>query len=336
MPTTPLVTLLHVSDLHFGNLDLIGGSSILEPEVPAWWRWHRSFDGFMGHHFRAVAQLADFFRNLRKVNPDLKLIVTGDVTAYGTPAQFDLAREYLTNAADMGGAMPLGLGVQDAVQRTIPGNHDHWPGTGAICGAPSAGFGTFFRATPFVETLPLVGNRKLGIIGINTDAEVHPHRFQRRAARGSFVSQLTKADRELLEQPAHDLRVLLLHHSPAHTGFILGIDRSSREALLAFARRRGIRILLSGHAHVPLSEELGTDGRRLLELRCGTTLQRDEIPYDWIAKGVKEERLVPNTLLLHRLVEDGGGLAWEMTVHQRTEQGFIAQPEHPASGTWQL
>lgn len=69
-----LATFMHISDLHFGNLD----PSSLNAANP-WWMNFPIMDGFLGHSERAIFRLAHRFAELRK-SEQARLIITGDLT----------------------------------------------------------------------------------------------------------------------------------------------------------------------------------------------------------------------------------------------------------------
>ena len=332
---TRLATFVHASDVHFGDLDRDTGSATLDAKAEDWWRSHRVFDGFLGHSYDALVHLADFFARLRD-EENARLIVTGDLTTCGAPSQFDLARDYFEGHLEIDPGNPVGLQEKTARSLTIPGNHDHWPGKRVIWGQPSAGLQQHFPTLPIaVERISLGRHRELVFAGIDSDADVRPT-FPgpcRLFARGKFVSQLRTLEATLGPPVASEVRVLLLHHSRSQRSYATGMVRGSRRALDTLVARRDVCVLLSGHVHVPRGERFTVSDRdggahEVMEARAGTTLQRDELPLDWVAAGSSKDderdRLPPNTLLVHRLVEVDARIEWRTHCYRRSRtRGFV-------------
>jgi 3',5'-cyclic AMP phosphodiesterase CpdA len=138
-----LFTLLHISDLHFG--DTLGGYGIdeLSSKLPALIRVP-FFDGQLGHHYKALTALHDFYGRLLDRHPTCWVIVSGDITANGALTQFDMAHSYLgdrTSAPNFG----LGLGLPEWPNSSISGNHDQWPGNNLIVGPHTIGLTKYFK-----------------------------------------------------------------------------------------------------------------------------------------------------------------------------------------------
>lgn len=334
-PERRLATFVHVSDVHFGDLDARTGSATLDARAADWWRTAKIFDGYLGHGYDALVHLTDFFHRLRR-EEEAQLIITGDLTAAGKASQFALARTFFEGAIQLDPGNPVGLGLHDGLRRAIPGNHDHWPGTRMVWGAPTEGLAATFPEVPIpIDRVPLGDGRVLVFAGIDTDADVRPTfpGTSRLFGRGKFVSQLQALDHTLGTPRDDEIRVLLMHHSRLHRSFAQGIVASSRTALDAFIERRDVAVLLTGHVHRPFGEVFEVGDRdgvswEVLEARCGTTTQRDELPLDWVAAGgaaaTIEERLPPNTLLVHRLVEtQDGRVEWRAYCFRRSRtKGF--------------
>lgn len=323
MPGRRLATFVHVSDTHIGDLDPRTGDAALGPDVLFRWKKDRHFYGFLGHTHVALAQLADFYRRLRDAE-DARLIHTGDLTRWGGAAQFALAKKFFekrlpTPAGD------VGLDDPRALELAIPGNHDHWPGTGWVFGRASSALRRMFRPLPLPpKRIALPGGRCLVFAGIDTDADVWPWSPSRALARGAFLSQLRSLARLLKPREPHEIRVLLLHHSPAHRKAGLGMQRRSRRALDAFVARHGFRVMLTGHIHVPGGRIRRMPHGDLLEARAGATLLRDFLPREWLEEGGGPTRPLPqNALLVHRLIEaEDGSVEWRTALHLRTPGGF--------------
>jgi len=327
-----LTTIVHISDLHFGDLGPQDDAT-LSAAVVDWWRIHPLFDGYLGHHGIALRHLDDFMAAM-KAEASPILLVTGDITANGGEAQFDLAFRYLSSTVTLSSSDVVGLEMPQTISWMIPGNHDHWPGRTArtlldlgICGHRTDAFGKLFPRLPLpVQRISLWNGLTIVFLGIDTDSDVASGFpcVQRFFARGSFVSQLARWEEEIGSPKAEEIRVLMLHHSPMHDGFVLGISNNSRIALDKFIRRCGISVLLTGHLHSPGVRKSSVEYRgaswNVLELRSGTTTRRDEIPLQWAER---RETLTPNTLLVHRLYEvDRNRVEWRTNVFQRFLTGF--------------
>src|SRR3954451_10766506 len=69
-----LATFMHISDLHFGTLNLSSLNA-----ANAWWMRFPILDGFLGHSERALVRLDQRFAELKKTE-QAQLIITGDLT----------------------------------------------------------------------------------------------------------------------------------------------------------------------------------------------------------------------------------------------------------------
>jgi hypothetical protein len=323
-----LATFVHISDLHFGDIDPNTGDIIQDTKPSRIMASISCFDGLLGHSNKALARFEKFFTQIRQ-DENAQLIITGDLTCVGKPEQFSTADEYLRDKLLPPKGNYLGLSVTDWKARTVPGNHDQWPGNKTIFGGPTSAFTTNFPTLPFVSSpLQFAGGQQLQFIGINTDADVSPIGWKRMMARGSFCSQLVTAAQLMGVPDKMTIRVLLLHHSRAHQGRTLRIESASCKALDAFIVEQDISVLLSGHTHAPHVKPFRTthQGRTIeaLEARCGTTLQTDVIPFDWktIFGNRPNRELLLNTLLVHRLLEEDGKIIWRTETYTRTPFGF--------------
>ena len=253
--------------------------------------------------------LAEFAARLRDEEGAIT-IHTGDLTSWGAPGQFEAARAIL----------PEVLRDPKALELAIPGNHDHWPGTGRVLGRSSGALGKHFSGLPWIRRLPLGPDRILTFAAIDSDADVLPWSNARALGRGHFQTQLAALD-VLLPRPAPgEVRVLLMHHSPWLRKFHLGITRSSRAALMAFLPRHGFRVILCGHIHLARAHLQECAHGLVLEARCGSTTQRDCIPVG----GTTSRHGIPhNTLIVHRLDEDDeGALTWHSELYRHGLKGF--------------
>lgn len=336
-PAGHLATFVHISDLHFGELDPQTGGATLDAATEDWIAQRPWFDGYLGHSGAALRHLDQFFDTIQ-TDEGAQLIVTGDLTTVGGAAEFDLARRYLEARSTFFPPLQLGLGVKDYATRSIPGNHDHWPGRRATGPLDAVMFGRpgrpsgFPGGCPDLTTVPLAAGARVVFVRVDSDADVHPKGSHRLFARGRFRSQLNGA-RALLRTPpdSREVRVLLVHHSPSCGTFHLGMSRGMRSELESFLADTDTRVLLTGHVHEAQADPRVPASGRYLEARCGTTTQLDVIPPGWRKRSVPPPS---NTLLVHRLTErtPGGAMDWSVETYVRARHGFTLQArQRPAS-----
>jgi 3',5'-cyclic AMP phosphodiesterase CpdA len=331
-----LATFVHISDLHFGDLDRSTGSASLDADAKKWWSRHRLFQGYLGHHHDALIHMEAFLSWIRNEDGEVHLIVTGDLTTVGKQSEFDLCITYLEDAIRLDPSNPIGLGLGSAGARTrtIPGNHDHWPGRRTIIGAATSAFGKVFTRLPIpISRIKLRDDLTVVFCGIDTDADVRTRGTSRILAQGNFITQLKQLEKELGPPGPDEVIVLLLHHSPCYRASgrtrAFEVHAASLTALNEIITRRGIAILLSGHIHIPACKIETVSSRgvqwEVMEARCGTTLVRDTVPLEWI----KSSGAIPpalalndNTLLVHRVYEVDDHVEWRTSWFVRTVNGF--------------
>ena len=213
-----LLTVLHISDLHFGEILEGENADQLSARVPPFLAKFPHLEGLLGHHYKGVAALHDFYSTLWELQDSQKpvVIVTGDVTAYGAPNQFSIANGFL-GAETPQSLFPIGLGVPDWQFSSISGNHDYWSGSGLPIGPPSSVLRECFaQPFPYAVHIELQGGSKVSFLFIDSDADVDG--VNRFFARGDFVSQLDNLNRTLPSIEENEFRVLVLHHSICHSG----------------------------------------------------------------------------------------------------------------------
>src|SRR6185312_1181227 len=114
-----LKTYLQISDLHFtGGLH----RALFDPWAQHVW----GLPGLVGHTLPALRYLQSAFTSFVKSDPGTELIVTGDLTAFGAPSQFQDADKYL-GSVDKWSPF-LGLNRPGWETLSVPGNHDFWSG----------------------------------------------------------------------------------------------------------------------------------------------------------------------------------------------------------------
>jgi hypothetical protein len=343
-----IFNLLQVSDLHFG--DNLGGDAPerLSARLPPLLSRYKHFDGLLGHHYKALTALHDFYRSLWNQIPKCMLIVSGDLTANGAESQFDLAHGYLSSQCAES-AFGLGLGYDGWASTSIAGNHDQWPGNNRVLGSPTAGLKKYFQRFPIIgPRLELRRELSLRFIFVDSDADVSPWGSDRFFARGHFISQLTELQNRLPPAEAGEIRILVIHHSlmnaapdddadqPTRSRMFppaLEITDHSRKALERFLLEFDIRVMLCGHLHVPRLSTVevsdGTEKSEILEVRCGATTQRDNYPYELDID--RARKLAPNTLVLHKVVQRYRSFFWQSEVYWRNKSGKFVSTSNYSS-----
>jgi hypothetical protein len=308
-----LLTLLHISDLHLGDLDAEKGDNSPDALTCSYWKVSRWFDGFLGHTWRALRALSELYADLgEKLVPGekLRVIASGDLTTTGRGPQFATADEFLHGHLYFQGSI-LGLGADPGDCVVIPGNHDRWPGRRfMLFGGPTSEFAKAFPSTyPRSKvTFELGSGCNLRIAEIDSDDETRGP-LKKLLAQGSFVQQCRQLKLQLRTPSAEELRVLVIHHSSIDrqpSSSTLKIDPESLEALRDLVATTGIRIVLSGHWHYyDFRSRVSGD---IPEARCGTTTVHDYF---------NGQRLYPNCALVHRVTDEGGALRWSTEVWLR-------------------
>jgi Calcineurin-like phosphoesterase len=330
-----LKTYLQISDLHFVGL---AQGVLFDP----WLRYVPWLSGFVGLHEPPLRYLKATLKRLQASEPDVELVVTGDLTACGSPDEFRSAEQYL---ATPGKARKwFGLNLKNWKELSIPGNHDFWPGIMF----QSVGFrNSMVRklypqdadVTPsFVEP----GGRSVVFLHLNGDADVGPFSPERAYACGSFCRAVAELEKKMLHRNPNEIRVLLLHHSVQYQGSKvnfagtrwlpiggaltlkhLTIDDASRAELVRFVTKFNVRVILTGHVHHPffvglINGSVTGLGHDVLEACCGTTTQRPL---------VNAGQPIPNSLIIHRLEEDDSGV-----LHWHSEAQTLSLSTGPAFG----
>lgn len=335
------MTLLHISDLHFkerANSPVGHHLLALRQQFP----W---LDGLQGHDHHAAASVERLIIGLSRENP--KLVVTGDLTQVGRDEQYHLVSRFLGEPPLPSGSTEVSLGIQKWKELAVPGNHDHWPGTFPL--RPAANpviLGQFFPEPVYVrDPLPLGnGPYSVRLIGILSDTDTTWG--QRFLARGAFATAIPKLDTKLGRRPPSELRVLLVHHSPAVPNKkTMCIEPNSLQSLHQAIAKHEISVVLTGHTHVSSHWHPGGGTNPFLEFCCGTTTQNLD-PQGNLRRGIvgfavrtKNQKLfnMPpqgyNTALVHRLSENAVGIYWETTTYMlrdgsltQATRSFVERP----------
>jgi len=151
---------LHISDLHMGLVDPTKPGGWNAP-TPRYTQNLKLLTGQWGHHFVALQRLAEFHSRLVNSGKKVQLIMTGDATSFGKVVEFDIAAAFL--AGTLNG---FGLGIKTWLDLAIPGNHDHWPGSGRIVGRSTNGLTKYFPKQKFPYFTQLRAISPRGVTGL--------------------------------------------------------------------------------------------------------------------------------------------------------------------------
>lgn len=311
-----LATFIHVSDLHFGRLDI----SDLDSNN-AWWKVLVRLQGFLGHGANYIRSLVRVSGHLRRTE-SASLIVTGDLTTCGRTDEFGTVDLYLGSVPTSNTLSYLGLRCPDWKKYAISGNHDQWPGHCSVLGYANPVVYQWFYDLPRISpTLSLRSGHELTFLWIDSDANVGPFSYRRVLAHGSFCSQLQELQRRLSTPGKREIRVLAIHHSPTFAGHFLQIDSWTRKELESFIVTNKISVVLCGHLHNPPYVQVASANNSVsyLEARCGSTTQAN---FDDLKPHERQQLRVrglttpkeTNSLLVHRLVQEAGGIFWETEI----------------------
>lgn len=216
------LTLAHVSDLHLPFEPVLSPRQRLSKRQLSAWSWQRRRALHRTDILDALAQ------DLRAHAVD-HILVTGDITNFSLPGEFEQAARWLTALAP---AERLSI---------VPGNHD------ALVPVPHAqGLGLWQGWTRAEDGWPFVHHRDgIALIGLNSALPTAPL-----LARGRLGdAQLARLE-QLLESEgkAGRTRIVMLHHPPAIGAIGWRKALADAPALRAVLRRAGAELVLHGHA----------------------------------------------------------------------------------------
>ena len=264
--------LIHVSDLHIGRPFPHADPSVID-RIP----------GFRGHDPVALDVLGDFLDRQTALDPASRIVVTGDLTAYATEQQFDLARDFLAGRTLLQGRADGALVAGGPGHGVVPGNHDYWLGAPVYRDTLARGFHRTFDRLPAVsDPIPLDNGWALRILRIDSSEDSHRELV---LARGKCTRQIHELNRMLnhTARGRRELRVLLMHHPPLYRRSSrtswkprLELDPHSTQDLLRVIRRHGVDAVLAGHLHTPSATTSSAFGYPFTEVVCGTSARRTE------------------------------------------------------------
>lgn len=216
------LTLAHVSDLHLPFEPVLSPRQRLSKRQLSAWSWQRRRALHRTDILDALAQ------DLRAHAVD-HILVTGDITNFSLPGEFEQAARWLTALAP-----PERLSI-------VPGNHD------ALVPVPHAqGLGLWQGWTRAADGWPVVHHRDgVALIGLNSALPTAPL-----LARGRLGdAQLARLEQLLIaEGQAGRTRIVMLHHPPAAGAIGWRKALADAPALRAVLKRAGAELVLHGHA----------------------------------------------------------------------------------------
>lgn len=230
MPGT--FTLAHISDVHLAAMDRLRPADLLSKRALGYLSWR-----LRRRHKHRPDIVDALVRDLRAVAPD-HVAVTGDLTTLGLPDEFAAGRRWLD-----------ALG-SPATITVVPGNHDAyvrepWSRTMAAWAPYMASDG----ASPdTASAFPSVRRRgPVALVGLSSARPSPPGLAVGRVG----ADQLRRLD-ACLEREGDErrFRVLLVHHPPVAGAVSWRKRLTDAAALRAVLARRGVELVLHGHAHV--------------------------------------------------------------------------------------
>jgi 3',5'-cyclic AMP phosphodiesterase CpdA len=236
--------LAHLSDFHLGFPDGIGVRELLNKRVLGYlmWRLRRRAE----HRPEVLGALVS---DLRDMLPD-HIVVTGDLTHFGLPAEFLRARQWLRT---------LGPPSQVTV---VPGNHDAY--VRDAWGGPVAQWSDYMVSDGVSSPDPMVPlglfptvriRGHFAVIGVCTARPSLPLLAVGTIGR----AQLARLERVLETTGRQDLyRIVLIHHPPVPGTVTWHRRLTDSKAFRAVLARRGAELVLHGHAHRTSMHQLST------------------------------------------------------------------------------
>jgi 3',5'-cyclic AMP phosphodiesterase CpdA len=230
-PARAAFTLIHISDFHLCCTTGAGFARFLNKRALSYvsWKLRRQQE-------QRVEILSALIQALR-AEPFDHLVMTGDLTHLGLPAEFKQARRHLQS-----------IGPPEKVF-AVPGNHD-----ALVAAAWNEGcdYVSDFMASDVAEgwtktVFPSL--RVRGLVALIGVSSAHPTPIL--SAGGRIGAQQLQRLAELLQETARRelFRVLLIHHPPLPGMVSLRKQLSDAEAFGSITRRHGAELILHGHSH---------------------------------------------------------------------------------------
>ena len=236
--------LAHLSDFHLGFPDGVGVRELLNKRVLGYlmWRLRRRAE----HRPEVLGALVSDLRDMR---PD-HIVVTGDLTHLGLPAEFLRARQWLS---------ALGPPSQVTV---VPGNHDAY--VRDAWGRPVAQWADYMVSDGVSSPDPMAPlglfptvriRGPFAVIGVCTARPSLPLLAVGTIGR----AQLARLEEVLETTSRQDLyRIVLIHHPPVSGTVTWHRRLTDSAAFRAVLARQGAELVLHGHAHRTFMHQLST------------------------------------------------------------------------------
>jgi len=249
---TETFTFAHLSDLHLSSPAGASLGALLGKRTLGYlsWRWRRRSTG-------GPAAWSALVRDVEAMRPD-HVLITGDLTQLGLPAEFAQTRRALERLGDASRVT------------VVPGNHDlyraeswapmiaHWaPYLSSDVASPLV---PDVRMPDHFPTLRVHGG--VAIIGACTARPSAPL-----LAVGSVGPGQRRRLAEVLAETGRLglLRIVLMHHPPTPSVVSWRKRLTDASALRAIVTAHGAELILHGHAHrASLSQLPGATGRALV------------------------------------------------------------------------
>ncbi|MFN7999409.1 MAG: metallophosphoesterase [Bryobacteraceae bacterium] len=282
----PILTLIHLSDPHFGSRFIIDGESkwrSLVPRVPLL----KHISGWFPHGYQTALQLAIAVRTILRRCDDERIpwvvVHTGDLTATGSTSEFSVGATFFRHGHHLENGEVAGLMLETAYKQLpfdIPGNHDLWSRNNPKQG--SAFNSHYGRSYPFEREIP-AGTHRIVLHGLDSNRS---SRWSHRLANGEIppAAFATLCSRLRERKGAGVIQIVCLHHPLALTdgteprlwGHEI-LKLRNRSAIAAELSEAGADVALSGHVH----QERFHDLRGLLHFIAGSACQIGCRPSFW-------------------------------------------------------
>ena len=285
------------------------------------------FPGLVPHDVGACQDLENKILELKhELKPDRTvLLVTGDLTVWGEPSEFAIAKTFLRSRIRTAWKSAAGLGpVVDEVI-AVPGNHDHLRGRAyrtAIRLQPSSGVYPFFPAsrspTPdvwWIHNVIEVGGLRIEVSGLDSCGAKTGQLFAQGQIDLAALQELEKSVAgSTTSVGTPTVRIMLIHHaldqpapvSPVRAAYqsAHSMDPASRAELSRYCQRTNTLFVLTGHLHAPALPRV-QQPQPGTEIRCGTSLQQGS------------HNKFGQTFLAHLVDDEDDGPRWRTRTFQR-------------------